>query len=208
MNLNQKPYWEQWNKEYRDSEQASESVKEFSKHLKPNSKILELGCGPGEDAAYLAKQHSVIAIDYTKSAIQQNQEKFRGIKNLQFIQHDSSKPLPFKDETFDGIYARLSLHYFTDEVTRAIFAEVHRVLKPKGLFYFVCKSSSDKLFGKGRVIDNDTFVDDNGHLRHFFAIDFAKQNLNSLFKPKILELRDIFVYGSESNVLVCLAEKG
>ncbi len=205
--MSQRDFWEEWNKEHKDTEQASESVKEFGYLINPGCKVLELGCGPGVDASYLAKDHKVIATDFAESAIRQNKQEFKQLKNLEFIQHDTSERLPFKDEIFDGIYARLTLHYFDDKTTRAIFTEIHRVLKPNGVFYFVCKSTFEHFFGKGRKINKDTFIDDANNLRHFFSEEFTRNNLEGLFREEKLEVKDMLIYDSDSNVVVCVATK-
>lgn len=205
--MSQQSYWNKWNEEHKLTEKPSESAKEFRKLVPRGAKILELGCGPGVDAEYLAKDHQVVATDFAKSAITQNKEKFKHFKTLEFIQHDTAKPLPFADAQFSGVYARLTLHYFDDPTTRAIFTEINRVLKPNGVLYFVCKSTFDSFFGKGRKIDEDTFMDDEDHLRHFFSVDFARKNLAGLFSEEKLEVKYMQIYGSESKVVLCIARK-
>lgn len=50
------------------------------------SRVLVLGCGSGNDAAFLAQQgHLVTAVDVSEEAIRRAQEKYGHIKNLQLI---------------------------------------------------------------------------------------------------------------------------
>src|SRR5688572_23365915 len=83
--------------------------------LKPVSRVLELGFGGGGDAAYFAGVgHHVLATDISESAVARARESFAGHDlPLAFEVHDTSKPFDLPDATFDLIYARLSLHYFT-----------------------------------------------------------------------------------------------
>ncbi|RBP95343.1 tellurite resistance protein TehB [Cytobacillus firmus] len=66
------PFWE---RAYLDDEvetfgKPSEEVINVSKHLHRNSKILDLGCGDGRHAIYLARMgHIVDAIDISKAGI-------------------------------------------------------------------------------------------------------------------------------------------
>ncbi|WP_313802029.1 methyltransferase domain-containing protein [Cytobacillus sp.] len=66
------PFWE---RAYLDDEvetfgKPSEEVINVSKHLNKNSKILDLGCGDGRHAIYLARLgHIVDAIDISKAGI-------------------------------------------------------------------------------------------------------------------------------------------
>lgn len=54
---------------------------------------------------------------------------------------DVAKPLPYPDEHFDYIYARLVLHYLTkDELTSAL-AELYRVLRKGGRIFVVVRST-------------------------------------------------------------------
>ena len=53
------------------------------------SKIAVLGCGSGNDAAYLAEQgHIVTGIDFSSEAVAQAQKKYGHLENLNFIQSD------------------------------------------------------------------------------------------------------------------------
>lgn len=53
---------------------------------------------------------------------------------------DVSKPLPYPDETFDYIYARLVLHYLPKDKLTAALSELHRVLRKEGRIFVVVRS--------------------------------------------------------------------
>lgn len=61
---------------------------------------------------------------------------------------DVSKPLPFEENTFDVIYAHLSLHYFSKEQTNAILSEIQRVIKRGGIFATLLNTKMDPEYGK------------------------------------------------------------
>jgi SAM-dependent methyltransferase len=79
-------------------------------------------------------------------------------------------PLPFADASFDVVTAGLSLHYFPWDGTVSIMNEVHRVLRPGGLFGFAVNASGDSEFGYGRgeEIEPGLFAFD-GRLKRFFT---------------------------------------
>lgn len=53
------------------------------------SRVLVLGCGSGEDAAYLAQQgHLVTAVDFSPQAIARAKQKYADVDNLEFFQQD------------------------------------------------------------------------------------------------------------------------
>jgi len=54
---------------------------------------------------------------------------------------DISQPLPYKDETFDFIYARLVLHYLSRQVLETTLREIYRVLKTRGRLFIVVRST-------------------------------------------------------------------
>ncbi|MDQ3693858.1 MAG: class I SAM-dependent methyltransferase [Chloroflexota bacterium] len=143
--------------------------------------MLELGCGPARDSAFFARLgHTVVATDFSLVILAPARSIFAAKSGLHFCLLDTSAPLPFRDDTFNAAYARLSLHYFPDQVTRRVFRELHRVLRPDGLLCFMCKSTGDPLHGQGRQIEPDMFERD-GHLRHFFSPAYARACLDPDF---------------------------
>lgn len=162
-------------------------AKEVQKLFSQKLRILELGCGVGNDSYYFASQgHEVLGTDFSQVAIEKNNKYFKE-NNLKFRILDISKPTNFPDNSFDVIYAHLSLHYFTDEITKKIFRELNRILKPSGLLCFLCKSTEDPSYGKGKQIEIDMF-EENGHIRHFFSENYVKECLKSIFYIQKLDL--------------------
>jgi len=193
-----------WNNAHQQGDIAQHSKKhtDFAEEvlgiIKPKSKILELGCGTGNDSyAFAVNGHEVIATDFSQAAIDQDSERFKGVPGLNFQVMDISEPFKFNDNEFDAVYARLSLHYFTSETTRRVFGEIRRVLKPNGQLFFICKSTDDPLYGKGNQIEADMFELD-GHVRHFFSEDYARSLLSDGFKIDKLESGTEKFYGYES----------
>jgi ubiquinone/menaquinone biosynthesis C-methylase UbiE len=137
--------------------------------------LLDLGCGNGVDSLFFASHGvSVTALDFSESGIDALRADIKksGLKQIKPVLHDLSKRLPFKSSAFDVIYAHLSVHYFDDAATRAIFAEMLRVLKPGGSLFVKCKSVDDALYGVGDKIGPDMYR--KGHIRHFFSRDYMK----------------------------------
>lgn len=81
---------------------------------------------------------------------------------------DISEPLPYEDESFDYIYARLVLHYLTkDKLTEAL-AELHRVLKKGGKLFVVVRSTKcpdatrkEAVFNPNTQLTTCTYKDEN-----------------------------------------------
>ncbi len=167
--------------------------------------MLELGCGRGEDAAFLAGQgHEIIACDFVPAVIAGNQERLRHTGGVAFRVMRTDEPFPDPDGAFDIVYAHLSLHYFRHDVTEAIFREIRRVLLSGGLLALACKSDQDRLYGQGVMIEPDMF-DLRGHVRHFFSEAYARQCLAEAFDIERLEMRPEKLHGGISSIVEVIA---
>jgi len=116
----------------------------LSDNLEAPAKILDLGCGQGQDSLYFRSLgHEVTALDFSKFALAQFADAARAAGVPQ-VRHDLGRvPYPFPAEAFDIVYAHLTLHYFDQATTRQIFAEVARLLKPHGQLWALFNSDHD-----------------------------------------------------------------
>jgi SAM-dependent methyltransferase len=156
----------------------AEFVKDY---LPEHGVVLELGAGLGQDSAYFTELgYKVIATDL-------NIDKLAEIADEKFITQavDLRESLPFGDEAFDIVYAHLSLHYFSQKDTEAIFNEIYRVLKPGGLLAFFTNSTTDPEYGQGKQLEPDYFEID-GTAKRYLSVDSAKQFANA-FKPLLVD---------------------
>ncbi len=142
--------------------------------------ILEIGCGSGADALFFARRgHRVTAIDFSRSAVEETAwaARRRGLVAVTTHQLDYARPpLPFPAESFDLIYSHLSLHYFPDALTTAVFDELWRLLKPGAFLCVKCRSTADSLYGQGEDLGGGCFRR-NGHVRHFFSKEYMARQL-------------------------------
>ncbi len=139
-------------------------------------KILELGAGQGQDARFFAGQgYDVISTDSSDSALALNKAKLpQGLKGKITIQNlDISKGFPFPDESFDIVYAHLSLHYFDHDTTIKIFHEIERVLRKGGILAFLVNSTNDPEYQEGEKIEKDFFRVE-GMTKRYFTVETAK----------------------------------
>lgn len=107
-----------------------ENLAKFGK--KKNLKILDLGCGGGNVAAFLKNKFpswSVYGIDVSSKAIKSAKENF---KNVKFIRSPAEK-LPFKNQEFDLVLSLDTLEHFKNY--KNVILEVKRVLNTNALFY-------------------------------------------------------------------------
>ncbi|CBN54270.1 MULTISPECIES: class I SAM-dependent methyltransferase [Kamptonema] len=94
-------------------------------------KLLDLGCGAGENSVYFAKKGALcVATDYSPGMVEvalQLAEK-NGVK-IEGCTANAME-LEFPDNTFDIVYASNLLHHLPEP--KIAIREMHRVLKPGG----------------------------------------------------------------------------
>jgi SAM-dependent methyltransferase len=101
------------------------------KNLK-GMRVLSLGCGSGEDCSELQKRGaSVTGIDLSEKLIEQARSTYPESKYIVGNMEDLST---FSNSEFDLVYSSLAVHYLHD--WSKLLNEVHRVLKPHGVFQF------------------------------------------------------------------------
>jgi SAM-dependent methyltransferase len=187
---------------------VTEFAEEFNECIPPRSRVLEIGCGAGDDAAFLANcGHSVTALDVSAPLIEIAAQRFADVQDLDFQVADIAQPLNVGGGTVDSIYARLSLHYFDHRTTLSIFGELAWVLKDGGLIFFACRSTEDPLYGHGIEIEPDMY-ELRGHVRHFFTPDYAAELLEiNGFTDIEITAGQQELYGEHSAYVKCSARK-
>ena len=103
------------------------------KRLPKGSKVLEVGCGAGRTACYMARQGYVVTAVDTNAGILEKARR-RAEKaglSIRFLEADAQS-LPFVDESFDMVFVE-SVTVFTD--AELALKEYWRVLKKGGRLY-------------------------------------------------------------------------
>jgi len=196
-----KAWQNRWvNKDKWPESRFAKRVSLFLKNKKVGT-VLELGCGGGRDAVFFTKKGlRVVALDNFESEKQQLKLQQAGIK---FINSDI-KDIKLKANSFDVIYAHLSLHYFNEKDTQSIFAKLYKILKPGGYLFVKCKSTADPLFGKGKKIEDDFYEFE--HRRHFFTKEYMQKNLQDFAIIKIQKTNS-FINPGKASFIEAFAKK-
>jgi SAM-dependent methyltransferase len=142
--------------------------------------ILELGCGTGNDAARLADAgYSVTAVDLSSEAIGRARARYGSV--ARFVIADMTQRLPFPGGSFDAVMSNVAMHMFPDAVTRAVFAEVERVVRSGGLFLFHVNALEDRPLRArslpARELEPDYVVEESGQTMHFFSEAYLRELL-------------------------------
>lgn len=136
-----------------------ETVESFSKSLTPNSSILDAGCGPGRDIKrFKDLGHEVVGLDLNPDFV--NVAKKYGNVILGDL-----RSLPFKNVSFDAVWACTSLVHLPFEDAKLTLEEFKRVLKPSGSLYVSVKYVGETGWVKSsrgerwfQIWDSESFV--------------------------------------------------
>lgn len=139
-------------------------LEEIAEHLPASGKVLELGCGVGNDGLWLATK----GFDVTQTDL--GDYRRAEAKQLPFIELDMHQPLQV-EQTFDVVYAHLSLHYFSSERTVVLFEEIKNLLNPNGILAFIVNSKDDPEYIDSNK--NDDYIEVDGEGKRFFDVESA-----------------------------------
>jgi len=183
--MNEKKIWSKIHDSYSAQDwihKPSLFAQSVSQYFPRTGSLLEIGGGLGQDSKYFKELgYDVLLTDISEEAISKS-----AMVKTQVV--DVSKPLPFDDESFDIVYAHLSLHYFDKETTNKVFTEIRRVLKKGGVLAALFNSHSDPEYGTGEKIEEDYF------------------NINSLPK-RFFDVKSVLEFGERFTV-VLVDDKG
>jgi len=107
-------------------------------HIDKDSYVLDIGCGVGITACYLAKEYSckVVGVDLSEMMVERSNEraKRKGVEDrIKFIVADAQN-LPFEDCIFDAVISE-SVNTFMKDKQKAV-SEYVRVIRPGGYVGF------------------------------------------------------------------------
>lgn len=180
-------YWERYYRAHREPGDPSRFARHVAeRHLTPGARLLELGCGNGRDAVYLAGRGAhVVAVDRCEPEVAFLAER-HGSDTLGFVCADFTRLTGAEGvvalRCFDVIYARFTLHSVARVGQQRVVDGLTDLLDPGGsrLVAFEFRGLRNELLGVGDPVgeDGDTYVHD-GHTRRFIDADALADELRS-----------------------------
>jgi ubiquinone/menaquinone biosynthesis C-methylase UbiE len=145
----------------------------FTAHLEAEARVLDVGCGPARDTAWLAEQgFTAIGVDLSQGMLREGQA--RGIK-VPLIRADMAY-VPFSTDSFQGLWVCASLLHIPKRQIEQVLQELARVVCPGGHVYVAVKR------GEG-----EAWVRDEDGNRRFFAY-YRPQEIQSLIEQAGLRI--------------------
>jgi cyclopropane fatty-acyl-phospholipid synthase-like methyltransferase len=148
---------------YYDGKQTATEIittvgKNFS--IKPGSKILDWGCGPGRIVRHLPEllpQASVYATDYNDVYVKWCIEN---LENIQVSLNNIDPPLNYKNSFFDVVIAISIFTHLTEQNHFAWIDELKRIIKPGGIAFITTQGESYR----SKLLSTERLKFDNGKL--------------------------------------------
>ena len=107
-------------------------------NLKPNSLVLDVGCGRGELIYHLARSgHTAVGLDYAPQGVKIARDALGVIADFETKLHlglnlANAKHLPFSTNSVDGVFMLDVVEHLFPAELDSVLREIHRVLKPQG----------------------------------------------------------------------------
>lgn len=122
-----------------------DSLARFEAALPRNARVLDYGCGAGQESAWLAKQgHVVDAMDASPGLAAEAMRRFGiDVRVADFLALDAR-------DAYDGVWAGASLHHAQTDDLPEIITRVATALKPGGVFAGILKAGEDRRDSLGR----------------------------------------------------------
>ncbi len=150
-------------------------------------RVLEVGCGAGTDLIRFARHGAIVTgVDLSPASIALAVRNFAFEKRPVKLSVADGQALPFRDTTFDLVYAHGVVQYTSND--RALVDECRRVLKPGGLAVFQVYNRISWLNALSRVTKVDLEHVDAPVLKKYSMGEFRRL-LNGFSRVRIVPER-------------------
>jgi tRNA (cmo5U34)-methyltransferase len=105
---------------------------------KTASRILDLGTGDGRLLALVKDglapiKVEAVAVDFSPAMLEAAGQRFAGDSSVRIVTHNLDNPLPELGK-FDAVVSSFAIHHLVHERKRALYAKIHSLLNPGGVF--------------------------------------------------------------------------
>ena len=201
-----KDYWkadEYWKQHVHRKLEEDIWLDDYCSELPPSGKALDLGCGIGQFSRVLMGYgYTVTSADISDIALAEVR-RFQP----QTVKLDMREPLPFADETFQLVFANLSIHYLSDAETKTLISEIKRILAPGGMFVGSVNSMRgfEYIRETAQELEHHYYWNTDRYLRFFDEADL--RSYLSPFASCRVEARETVRFENPKNYLAFLCGK-
>lgn len=171
-----------------------------------SGRVLELGCGTGEDSAALAETGvDLVALDLSEDAVATAKER---VPSANFLVQDIRDPFPLGNDRANVIVASLSLHYFSWAETLRLVARIRATLTDSGIFLCRLNSTNDHHFGaSGHPLLDKNYYSVDGQPKRFFDRSSVEQLFQSGWNMLSLEEMITHKYAMPKSIWEAVLDK-
>jgi len=178
-------------------------------------KILEVGCGPGANIWFLAREgFDVYGIDGSPTAIEKAERRLRqeGLKAHLRVGDIVSLGDFYPSSAFDAVVDVACLQHNDRQAIQIIMGQIVSVLKQNGKLFSMMLAAGSYGYGLGKEIEPGTFVDievgpaQGKGLHHFFRLDEVKVLLEGQFSNVQIEYSNRSLNNRRHNLKYWVAE--
>ncbi len=192
-----------------------ELISEVTKHIKPNTKILDLGCGNGRLVPEIGKLNTencnlnYLGIDPSKELIKIAKNKYGENVNLQSFDgltlnnNINKENINLEDESFDQIVSIAVLHHIPPAKVVIWLSEVSRVVKTGSINIFTTWNLSESNYDLNE--NSDAIIGFVHHKNTRYVHYYNYSEIENIFKQagfKILEIKEIKRESGMSNTFI------
>ena len=195
-------HWDEYYKKDNIPDYPSPFAEYVANILSNQQTILEVGCGNGRDAKFLASQgHLVTGLDRSGEAIELC-KKLYSVESLEFFFGTITDIEKINKKKYDLIYSRFVIHAMSLNEEIKTLNMSHKLLNKYGQFFVECRSINDPLSCKGDILSNTERIE--GHYRRFIILEEFKQRLVQVgFKIiKTIESNGLAKFGKDDPVVI------
>jgi predicted Rossmann-fold nucleotide-binding protein/SAM-dependent methyltransferase len=124
---------------------AQEQLDDFVDLVHPPARVLDIGCGPGQDLRYLSQKYAMTGVELAKRFVEIARLEN---PNANIIYGDIAK-VDIGKNTYKGIWARDSIHHLPEEKLDDVFKKLADALVEDGILYVIVRE------GQGEIVETE-----------------------------------------------------
>jgi SAM-dependent methyltransferase len=172
-------------------------VDAFIREIPPQGIVFDLGCGAGRHLVHLAGTGlKVIGGDIAPDGLERARKWLKDRRLSAGLVLSEMTALPFPEGIFSGVVSINVLNHAVVENTARAVAEVRRILKPGGAFFFLIIGREDARYGEGDEIEPHTFIHrkgiEAGVPHHFYTADEVLRLVSKFSRYELTERRRLY----------------
>ncbi|MFS8131294.1 MAG: methyltransferase domain-containing protein [Candidatus Dojkabacteria bacterium] len=124
---------------------SQDQLDEFMNIVNAPARVIDIGCGPGQDMTYLSQKYVVDGIDISKRFVEiaRLENPSSKIINADIVDYDLGK------EYYKGIWSRDAIHHIKGSKLDVVFQKIADSLVEGGIFYCIVRE------GEGEILERE-----------------------------------------------------